>query len=176
MPFLGEIAIFAGNFAPAGWFTCEGQLLAIEQYTALFSLLGTTYGGDGRSNFALPDLQGRHAVGFGQGPGLSIYDLGENGGEETVTLLESQLPAHGHTPQSASTASSTDPTGRYWAPASSGTPYGELSGGPTKTASACAMSPQALQPSGGGQPHENRPPSLALTFIIAYEGIFPSRS
>src|SRR5512135_3640495 len=108
--FLAEIRIFAGNFAPTGWAVCDGQLLPISQNTALFSLLGTTYGGDGKSTFALPNLQGSFTIGQGQGPGLSLRDLGETGGSESVTLLNNQMPAHSHALMAISSASTTDPT------------------------------------------------------------------
>ena len=167
-PFLGEIRIFAGNFAPRGWAFCNGQILAISTNTALFSLLGTTYGGNGQNTFALPNLQSRIPVHAGQAPGLSLYDLGEAGGEEGVTLTAAQMPAHAH-PLNASTK----------AP-SSRSPVGNLPGAATHSVysnqSTVAMSPQAISPTGGSQPHENRQPFLAVNFIIALTGIFPSRN
>src|SRR5258708_35463248 len=109
-PFVAEIRIFTGNFAPKGWAQCDGQLMSISQNTALFSLLGTTYGGDGKSNFALPNLQGCAPMQAGQGPGLSLRDLGEPGGEQTVTLLQTEMPAHNHRVHATSASSSNDPT------------------------------------------------------------------
>src|SRR5205823_12015447 len=114
-PFLAEIRIFTGNFAPKGWALCDGQLMSISQNTALFSLLGTTYGGDGKSNFALPNLQGCSPMQAGQGPGLSLRDLGETGGEQSVTLLTTEMPAHAHTAQGATGTSSVNPSGNAWA-------------------------------------------------------------
>jgi microcystin-dependent protein len=168
-PFVAEIRIFPFNFAPKGWAWCDGQLLPLSQNTALFSLLGTTYGGDGKSNFALPDLQGRAPMHPGQGPGLSLHDLGETGGSETVTLLESEIPAHTHA-VSASAADGTSQTpaneklatgigiGQYAAP-----------GGLTQ------LSPLALAPAGGDAPHNNMQPYLTFYFAIALQGVFPPR-
>ena len=173
-PFLSEIRIFAGNFAPQGWALCNGQLLPISQNTALFSLLGTTYGGDGKSNFALPNLQGSAPIGAGQGPGLSLRDLGESGGEQTVALLESEMPAHQHTAQASTAGGVNSPAGAAWGESKLGkTPlYVYAPGG----ANNVPMSPQALSTAGGGLPHNNMPPYLCLTFIIAMQGVFPSRS
>src|SRR6478736_6446795 len=114
-PFLAEIRIFTGNFAPTGWALCDGQLLPISQNTALFSLLGTTYGGDGKSNFALPNLQGSAPLQAGQGPGLSLRDLGETGGEQNVTLLETEMPAHSHTAQASPSGGQANPSTNNWA-------------------------------------------------------------
>src|SRR6476659_9569413 len=119
-PFVAEIRIFTGNFAPTGWALCDGQLLPISQNTALFSLLGTTYGGDGKSNFALPNLQGSAPMQAGQGPGLSLRDLGEVGGEQAVTLLQTEMPAHAHTAQASAGAGLTDPTNNVWASGAKG--------------------------------------------------------
>ena len=172
-PFVAEITIFPGNFAPKSWALCNGQILPITQNTALFSLLGTTYGGDGKSNFALPDLQGRLPLHFGQGPGLTPRVLGEKAGSEGVSLTTSQLPSHNHTVSqgASSTADSPSPLGRYPALSSNGTPYSSTAG--AKMAGATAAS---LAPAGGGQPHNNVMPSLCLNFIIALQGVFPSRS
>jgi microcystin-dependent protein len=168
-PFVAEIRIFAGNFAPRGWAFCNGQILPISQNTALFSLLGTTYGGNGQSTFALPDLQGRAPMHPGQGPGLSLHDLGEEGGSETVTLLQTELPLHPHTAQpKTSLGNQQDPTGKSWAGSSLAKQY-------VSTAPNVAMNPQALNIAGSSQPHNNMPPYLFLNFIIALQGVFPPR-
>jgi len=168
-PFLGEIEIVGFNFAPTGWATCDGQLLSIASNTALFSLLGTQFGGDGIHNFALPDLRGRMAIGLGQGPGLQSYVIGETGGEEQVTLTVGQMPAHTHRAMgSSASADSTAVGGNVW-----GTTAVFLysSGSPS-----VSMNPLAIGGVGGSLPHENRPPFLVMNFIIALQGIFPSRS
>lgn len=168
-PFLGEIRLFPYTFAPRGWALCNGQMLSISQNTALFALIGTIYGGDGRTTFALPDLRGRVAVSSGEGPGLSAYDVGETGGAESVTLSESQMPAHNHLMSvNGPSSGSAKPNNRYLGRVSSGTAYAGASNGRT-------LNPGALAPAGGGQPHENRPPHLALNYCIALQGIFPSR-
>jgi microcystin-dependent protein len=167
-PFVAEIRVFPFNFAPKGWAWCDGQLLPLSQNTALFSLLGTTYGGDGRSNFALPDLQGRAPMHPGQGPGLSLHDLGETGGAETVTLLETEIPSHSHAlntsiraVDSLSPAALAVGTGNniYTAPANTG-----------------VAAPQALAPAGGAAPHNNMQPYLTFYFCIALQGVFPPRT
>jgi microcystin-dependent protein len=172
-PFVAEIRIFAGNFAPTGWATCDGQLLPISQNTALFSLLGTTYGGDGKSTFALPDMQGNAPMMFGQGAGLSLYDLGQIGGEQSVTLLQSEIPAHTHQAVGNVGAGAVNtPTNATWASMS-------VLRQATNIYSASAgsiMSPLAGGIAGGGQPHNNMHPFLVLTFIIAMQGVFPPRS
>lgn len=167
-PFVAEVRIFPFNFAPRGWAWCNGQLLPLSQNTALFSLLGTTYGGNGFSNFALPDLQGRASMHPGQGPGLSLHDLGETGGSETVTLLESEIPAHSHA------VSGTD------RPGNSGTP---VANSPARSSfynnaevPSAAMSPSALTPAGGSLPHNNLQPYLTFYFNIALQGVFPPRT
>ena len=171
-PFVAEIRIFAGNFAPKGWAQCAGQLMPISQNTALFSLLGTTYGGDGKSNFALPNLQGCAPMQAGQGPGLSLRDLGETGGEPTVTLLQSEMPAHSHTVQCSLTGGGiTSPVGNAWASGLKGHPPAYAPSGPN-----VPMSPLALSTAGGSLPHNNMPPFLGLMFIIALQGVFPARS
>lgn len=169
-PFIGEIRIMGFNFPPKGWAQCNGQLMPISQNTALFSLLGTMYGGDGRSTFALPDLEGRATMSWGRGPGLSDRRQGEPGGEESVTLSEAQMPSHQHM-AGASTfpGNSGDPTDRGLGEASGATPYAQAT--PDAT-----MSVQALQPTGNGLPHENVQPSLAMNFCIALQGVFPPRS
>jgi len=173
-PFVAEIRIFAGNFAPKGWAFCNGQLFPISQNTALFSLLGTTYGGDGKSTFALPNLQGCAPMQAGQGPGLSLRDLGETAGETAVTLLQTEMPAHNHTAQAASGGTNIpDPGGNAWAGAVKGHPgFYAVSNNATNV----QMNPFALSISGGSLPHNNMMPYLGLTFIIALQGVFPPRS
>jgi len=170
-PFVAEIRIFPFNFAPKGWAWCNGQLLPISQNTALFSLLGTTYGGDGKSTFALPNLQGSTPMHPGQGPGLSLHDLGETGGSETVTLLESEIPVHSHTIQ-ASNQDATDqsPVDELYAGGTGGIAMYATPGALTQ------LSPNALAPAGGDQPHNNMQPYLTLYFNIALQGVFPPRS
>ena len=170
-PFVAEIRIFPFNFAPKGWAWCDGQLLPLSQNTALFSLLGTTYGGNGKDNFALPDLQGRAPMHPGQGAGLSLYDLGEVGGSDTVTLLESEIPSHPHALQAANTpATSRTPTGNVLARAVGANVYLPPSG-----ATLVSMSGDALGPAGSDQPHNNLQPYLTFYFCIALQGVFPPR-
>jgi microcystin-dependent protein len=170
-PFLGSVVLFAGNFAPRGWAFCDGQLLPIAQNTALFSLLGTTYGGNGQTTFALPDLRGRHPVGPRQGPGLSNVDLGEQAGVENVTLISSQLPAHAH-PLRGSNAEQNTNSPDSAIPAKGGVYVKEA--GPGAEPMPTAMGPTGV--TGSSQPHENRSPYLGLNYIIALQGIFPSRN
>ena len=171
-PFVAEIRIFGFTFAPRGWAFCNGQLLPLSQNTALFSLLGTTYGGDGRSNFALPNLQGSAPMHPGQGPGLSLHALGETGGSPSLTLLESQIPAHSHTPRVQTTvASKSTPANNSLSRVSGATPYLPPAG-----AALVAMAPEAVAPAGGNQPHNNMMPYLALNFCIALQGVFPPRT
>jgi microcystin-dependent protein len=168
-PYVGEIRMFGGNFAPAGWMFCEGQLLAISQNETLFNLIGTTYGGDGQSTFALPDLRGRLPLHQGQGS-FSFYAFGEKSGTEKVTLTTSQMPAHVHAAVcSAGAGDSASPVGRYWStdPAGNTAAYNEAGGS--------SMAPGALGPTGGGQPHDNMNPYLCVSFIISLFGIFPSQ-
>lgn len=171
-PFVAEIRIFPFNFAPRGWAWCDGQLLPISQNTALFSLLGTTYGGDGKSTFALPDLEGRAPMHPGQGPGLSQRVLGESGGSDTVTLLGSELPAHPHTMRANTDfADLQQPSpARSIARSQNANAYKAPAGQPV-----VALSSQALSPAGGGQPHNNLQPYLTLYFNIALQGVFPPR-
>jgi len=172
-PFVAEIRIFAFNFPPTGWAFCDGQLLPISQNTALFSLLGTTYGGNGASTFALPDLQGNAPMHPGQGPGLSLHDLGETSGSETVTLLESEIPLHSHQLR-ATVEDGTQGTlssGIALASSVAGTLYHS-----TTNANLVSMSGQALSPAGGDQPHNNMMPYLTLNFCIALQGVFPPRT
>ena len=169
-PFVGEIKMFAGNFAPRSYASCDGQLLAISQNDALFSLLGTTYGGDGMTTFALPDLRGRVPVHAGSGPGLSPRSLGNKGGQETVALSVSQTPSHGHGPLRASADVADSPA-----------PVGLVGGSAfvdayTDAAATVSMAPQAVASVGGNQPHDNMMPFRCIQFIIALFGIYPSRS
>jgi microcystin-dependent protein len=171
-PFVAEIRIFAGNFAPRGWALCDGQLLPISQNTALFSLLGTFYGGNGQSNFALPNLQGSAPMHQGQGPGLSQRFLGEQSGSENVTLLVSEMPFHNHTYGARPTGAippEASPVG-LGAARTNSRPYT-----PTATASA-PMDFSAVLINGSSLPHNNMMPYLTVTFIIAMQGVFPPRS
>jgi microcystin-dependent protein len=162
-PFVGEIRPCGFNFAPKGWAFCHGQILSLAQNTALFSLLGTTYGGNGTTTFGLPDLRGRSAVGPGQGPGLSLYDLGEQGGAETVTLTAAEVPAHSHAiSASTGTQTSSRPTGGYQAAGNSYSATHDVTMAPTNVA--------------GNVAHENRSPYLGTNYIIALQGIYPPRS
>ena len=168
--FVAEIRIFPFNFAPKGWATCDGQVMPISQNTALFSLLGVNYGGNGTSNFALPNLSERFALGAGQGPGLTPHDVGEIGGQAQVTLLTSQLPQHTHNLMASASATSPSPAATALAPPVDGsTAYktpGVLS----------TMSAESISAAGSGTGHENRQPFLSLNFCIALQGIFPSRA
>jgi microcystin-dependent protein len=170
-PFVAEIRIFPFNFAPKGWAFCDGQILPLSQNTALFSLLGTTYGGDGKSNFALPNMQGNAPMHPGQGPGLSLHDLGETGGSDTVSLLESEIPSHAHQLRAdvLDIADTNVP---------SATASFALSGGGTlyQATSNVSMADQALPPAGGDQPHNNLQPYLTLSFCIALQGVYPPRT
>lgn len=168
-PFIAEIRIFAGNFAPNGWAFCNGQLLPISQNVALFSILGLTYGGDGKSTFALPDLRGLAPMQWGQGPGLSNYYLGETGGESSVTLIEAEMPVHTHPVRANSNSGDqTSPQNNDWA-ASSNPLYSASAG------SSPAMNEAAFSHAGGNQPHNNMPPYLVLNFIIAIRGVLPPK-
>jgi microcystin-dependent protein len=170
-PFVAEIRIFPFNFPPRGWAWCDGQLLPLSQNTALFSLLGTTYGGNGKSNFALPDLQGRAPMHPGQGPGLSLHDLGEQGGTETVSLLESEIPSHSHALRTFNDVGEDRIPGPNEALARS-------TGGLLYAASSSnvMMSDLTLTPAGGDQPHNNMQPYLTFYFCIALQGVFPPRT
>jgi microcystin-dependent protein len=168
-PFVAEIRIFPFNFAPRGWSFCDGQLMPISQNTALFSLLGTTYGGDGKSNFALPNLQGNSPMQPGQGPGLSLRDLGEMSGVQSVTLLSSEMPVHSHVLNTTNNdANNSQPANRY---IGRGQPLFV-----SPPANLQPMAPQMLSLAGGGLPHNNMQPYLTLNFCIALQGIFPQRS
>ena len=174
-PFIAQIVMFGGNFAPRAWAFCDGQLLPISQNTALFSLLGTTYGGDGRTSFALPDLRGRAAIGPRNGPGLSTYQLGQRGGVETVTLNQTQMPAHTHTVASAMKGhdGSANQTEAEDGTLASGNQYN--SGAPDVDMHAGAVT-TTIGNAGGNLSHENRQPYLAINYIIALTGFFPSRN
>jgi len=165
-PFIGEIRMFAGNFAPVGWAFCNGALIPISENDALFNLIGTTYGGDGQTTFALPNLQSRVPVHVGPG-----FALGQSGGAETVTLTTSQIPAHGHVPQcNSNQATAAGPAGNVWAvPNPSVTIYETVA--PT-----LAMDPAAVGSAGGSQPHDNMIPFLVVNFILSLFGIFPSQT
>lgn len=170
-PFLAEIRIVPFNFAPVGWAFCDGQVLPIAQNIALFSLLGTNYGGNGQSTFALPDLRGRTPMHPGTGPGLTPRDLGESGGAETVTLTVAKMPAHSHFLKGVAAPATTSQPGNALpaiAPEDTYQAVGSKTPAP--------MHAQAISPTGGNQPHNNLQPYLTLSFIIALQGVFPSRS
>lgn len=174
-PFIAEIKMFGGNFAPRGYAFCQGQLLPIAQNTALFSLLGTTYGGNGQTTFGLPDLRGRVPVGTGQGPGLSPVDLGEMAGERNHTLTSNEMPAHTHVAvvqANSGAGNSTSPTGAT--PAASSTRDAVYSTAAPNTNMAGGV--VSVSNTGGNQPHNNMQPYLGMSFIIALEGIYPSRN
>lgn len=171
-PFVAEIRIFPFNFAPKGWAFCNGQLLPLSQNTALFSLLGTIYGGDGKSNFALPNMQGNAPMHPGQGPGLSLHDLGEQGGSQTVTLLQSEMPSHNHSVMARPTGNvPPQATPVAFAPARTNSrPYS-----PTTVSQNGQMNQTAIGINGGSQPHNNMMPYLTANFCIALQGVFPPR-
>ena len=168
-PFIGEIRMFGGNFAPAGWAFCNGSLIPISQNDTLFNLIGTTYGGDGQTTFALPDLRGRVPLHQGQGPGLTGYIQGENGGTETATLTSNQMPAHRHAFVGNGAATGDLPAGKVVASPAASNLF-------TATAPGAALAPAAMQAAGGNQPHDNMMPYLAVSFIISLFGIFPSQN
>jgi microcystin-dependent protein len=165
--YLGEIRMVGFNFAPRGWALCSGQIMSIQQNTALFSLLGTTYGGNGQTTFGLPDLRGRVPMNWGNGPGLTPRVQGEMDGVENVTLLNTQMPQHSHLLQASDEATTKSPSNAF--PAFTSSPAYSATANQT-------MSPAAVAASGGSQPHENMQPYLAVTFAIAITGIFPSRN
>jgi microcystin-dependent protein len=175
-PFIGEIRLTGHNFAPSGWAFCNGQLISIAENETLFALIGTTYGGDGQTTFALPDLRGRVVLGAGQGPGLSNYSFGQTGGTEQVTLSSNQMPAHRHNVLAASSGSGAvaSPAGKVWsANSNSGSlQYAAGSANPPIV----SMAPAQVGTAGSSQPHENMPPFLGLSYIISLFGIFPSQS
>lgn len=173
-PFLAEIRMFGCNFAPRNWAYCNGQLLSIASNTALFSLLGTMYGGDGRTTFGLPNLEGRAAIHAGNGPGLSSYQQGQMGGSSTVTLVANQLPGHGHSAVGNNNDGSTGtPTGNTWATPSIDRDVPWYDGSAAATA---LMNAGALQNAGGGQPHNNLQPYQTVGFCICTAGVYPSRN
>lgn len=166
-PYVGEIRMFAGNFAPAGWAFCNGAILAISENDVLFNLIGTTYGGDGQSTFALPDLQSRVPVHMGTGGG-SNYIIGQNGGEEQVTLTVNQIPSHNHTPLcNSGDGNQASPANLLWAAQAGNSPYQNVA--PT-----LPMAANAIKPTGGSQPHDNMVPYLVINFIISLFGVFPT--
>jgi len=176
-PYVGEIRIFGFNFAPRGWAFCDGTLLSIQQYAPLFSILGTVYGGNGTTNFGLPNFQGRAPMHWGTGPGLTARSLGELDGEQTVTLLNNQLPSHTHILSGASPNPANAPQqvampspSTYLSVSQPNQVYSDV------TAPVVALSPSAISPSGGSQPHNNVQPILTLNFCIALVGVFPARN
>lgn len=165
-PYVGEIRMFAGNFAPAGWMLCQGQTLAISEFDTLFNLIGTTYGGDGQSTFNLPNLSSRVPVHMGGG-----VTIGQSGGEEEVTLTTSQIPSHNHLPQcNSQNGTSTTPANSVWAANTDAAAYAN------PISASANMASQALAPDGGSQPHDNMLPFLCINFIISLFGIFPSQT
>lgn len=170
-PYVGEIRLVGFNFAPAGWMFCNGQLLPISEFETLFNLIGTTYGGDGQTTFALPNLQSRIIVHQGQGPGLSFYTLAEAGGVESVTLTTPQIPVHNHSANCSSSAGSqSSPVNNIWSADAAGltAEYSNSHSG--------SMNANAIGVAGGSQPHENRMPFLAMNYIISMFGVFPSQT
>lgn len=169
-PYVGNIILFGGNFAPIGWLPCDGRLLPISQYEVLFALIGTTYGGDGINNFAVPNLGSRIPLHMGQGPGLSNYQIGQVGGAESVTITSQTMPQHSHPVVANSTgATSSDPTNSFLASQPAMLEY--VAGSSVNA----IMSGNSIIPSTGGQPHDNIMPYLAMNYIIATEGIYPSQ-
>jgi microcystin-dependent protein len=176
---LAMLMIFAGNFAPQGFATCDGQIISISQNTALFSLLGTNYGGNGQSTFALPDLRGRVPIHWGQGPGLSNYSIAEVGGTEVVTLISNQIPAHNHGLLAyAGGPTTASPNGAYLAsgPLTGSGPNASLLNTYATNQPNITLGSASIQPAGGNQPHPNLQPYLAMTFVIALQGIYPARN
>ena len=170
-PYIGEIRMFGGNFAPVGWLFCDGSLLSISQYDTLYNLIGTTYGGDGVNNFALPDLRGRLPIHQGQGNGLTNRVIGESAGAEAVTLLTSQLPTHNHIPVANQGSGGADtPVGNYWSGSATTPQFAPGSQSDT------TMNAGTIPPTGANAAHENMQPFLAVSFIIASEGIYPTQN
>lgn len=167
-PYIGDIRLFGGNFAPVGWAFCDGSLLPISEYDPLFALIGTNYGGDGMVTFALPDLRGRAPIHQGTGPGLSPRPIGSSAGSETVVLTAQQMPAHTHVPTAGATPTSTSPAGATWS--------AQTTAAFAPGAASVPMHPEAIGPAGGSQPHDNMPPFAVANYIIALVGVFPSRA
>ncbi|GAA1147392.1 tail fiber protein [Microbacterium natoriense] len=171
-PYVGEIRTVGFNFAPQGWAMCNGQLIPIQQNTALFSLLGTNYGGDGKVTFALPNLNSSFVIGQGEGPGLTPRIIGEMGGTASVTLLSSEMPSHTHTANAVATPGNTgSPADRRWAE----TRYGRATRNAYSSSKNTTMAPDALAPSGGNSAHNNMPPYVGMYYVIALQGVFPPR-
>lgn len=173
-PYLGDIRLFAGSFAPAGWVICDGRLLAISQNDALYAIIGTTYGGDGVNTFGVPDLRGRLPVGQGNGPGLTPRVIGQQFGVESVTLVTTQIPSHNHTLNASTTAPSTSPSpaGTVFAHSDADKIYVSSPTGPVPE----TLNPATVQATGGTQPHNNIMPTTAINYIMCTSGIFPSRN
>lgn len=169
-PYVGEIRLFAGKFEPRGWAFCNGQLLPIPQNTVLFSILGNRFGGDGRTNFALPNLQGSVPLGTGAGPGLTPRNIAAKGGSATVTLLDNHVPTHTHDVACGPAGTQTDPTGRVWGDTPRNNPLAY-----TSLPADVPMGPLALDVVGGSQPHANLQPYVVMNYIIALEGIYPNK-
>ena len=172
-PYVGEIRMFAGNFAPAGWMLCQGQTIPISENETLFNLIGTTYGGDGQSTFQLPDLQGRLPIHMGSGAGTT-WTIGQKGGVESVTLTNSTIPQHNHVPvgyqpSPVAPGSAVSPQNNFFAVANGFNPYGDMTAGFQTN-----MNPAALSTEGGSQPHDNMSPFLCINFIISMFGVFPT--
>lgn len=161
-PYVGEIRMFGGNFAPAGWAFCDGSILPISEYETLFTLIGTTYGGNGQTTFALPDLRGRVPIHMGSG-----YTLAQTGGVESVTLTTNQIPSHGHTPNASNTGGVDNPNNSFWANTTTGKPY-------TAAPPVVQMNAATIAATGGSQPHDNMIPFLCVSYIISLYGIYPS--
>ena len=173
-PYVGEIRMFGGNFAPAGWAFCNGQVIPISENDVLFNLIGTTYGGDGQETFALPNLQSRSPIHMGTLSGGSTYIIGQPGGTETVTLNQQQTPAHSHAPYAAATSSTTSPTNAILAPATG--PAGVNAYAPAGSGALLALAADSVGQMGGSQPHENMQPFLVCSFIISLFGIYPTQN
>ncbi len=174
-PFIGEVKMFAGNFAPRGYALCDGQILSISQHTALFSLLGTTYGGDGRTTFGLPDLRGRTPIHAGTGPGLTQKRLGQKGGTETVTLTSQQMPSHKHALKATVMTATTTIAQDAMLATTPENPTGVQTYS-SDSSDQVIMKDESIETSGGNQPHSNMPPYNTINYIIALTGIFPSRN
>ena len=167
-PYVGEIRMFAGNFAPAGWMFCDGSIISIVDNDTLFQLIGTTYGGNGQTTFAVPDLRGRVPIHQGTGTFGTTYNLAETGGVESVTLTQSQIPIHNHTPLTSNTGGSDNPANNFWANSTTGKPYN--AGPPT-----IQLNAGTIAAAGGSQPHDNMVPFLCVSYIISLFGIFPTQ-